>query len=113
LALRSSSRERIEISIVGLAGAEPTKSAADARMREKCNINRSMMVLGGCIRSLAQHQPSVPYRESLVTRLFKDLVKSPGKCAVVTVIVNMSANVGQFQDAISRSTSQSTRPGAA
>jgi hypothetical protein len=90
LALWSSSREPIAISIFDLAGAEPTKSVADARMRETCNIRKSMIVLERCTRSLAQHHLLVPYRETLITRLFNDFFKSPGKCAVVAVIVNNS-----------------------
>jgi hypothetical protein len=40
----------------------------------------------------------VPYRESLITRLFKDFFKSPGKCEVAEVIVTVAPNVAQFGD---------------
>jgi hypothetical protein len=98
LSLRSRTRATITISIVDLAGAERTKLIGDARMRESCNINKSMMVLGRCIRSLANRQQAVPYRESLITRLFKDFFKSPGKCAVAAVIVNITPSIDQFED---------------
>jgi hypothetical protein len=98
LALRSRTKPAISISIVDLAGAERAKLIGDARMRESCNIKKSMMVLGRCIRSLANHQQPVPYRESLITRLFKDFFKSPGKCAVAAVIVNITPSVDQFED---------------
>jgi hypothetical protein len=86
------------LSIVDLAGAERTKTVDDARLRESCNINRSMMVLGRCIRSLALRQAAVPYRESLITRIFKDFFKSPGKCAVAAVIVTITPSAEQFDD---------------
>jgi hypothetical protein len=57
-----------------------------------------MMVLGRCIRALGSHQQAVPYRESLITRLFKDFFKSPGKCAVAAVIVNVTPTVEQYED---------------
>jgi hypothetical protein len=98
LSLKSRTKPVIAISIVDLAGAERTKTIGDARMRESCNINKSMMVLGRCIRSLANRQQAVPYRESLITRLFKDFFKSPGKCAVAAVIVNITPSVDQFED---------------
>lgn len=98
LVLRGPGKTPVCISIVDLAGCERTKTIADARLRESCNINKSMMVLGRCIRSLANHQQAVPYRESLITRLFKDFFESPGKCAVAAVMVNVTPSVDQFED---------------
>ncbi|EAY13871.1 Kinesin motor domain containing protein [Trichomonas vaginalis G3] len=86
------------VSIVDLAGCERTKTLGDDRMKESVNINKSMLVLGKCIRSLATKQSAVPYRESLITRLFKDFFESPGKCAVAAVIVNITPGVEQFED---------------
>ena len=86
------------VSIVDLAGCERTKMIADERFKESCNINKSMLVLGKCIRSLATRQAQVPFRESLITRLFKDFFESPGKCAVAAVIVNVTPAVEQFED---------------
>lgn len=57
-----------------------------------------MLVLGRCIRNLANRQQAVPYRESLITRLFKDFFESPGKCAVAAVMVNVTPLVDQFED---------------
>jgi hypothetical protein len=34
----------------------------------------------------------------LITRLFKDFFKSPGKCAVAAVIINITPSIGQFED---------------
>ena len=86
------------ISIVDLAGCERTKTFGDERLRESCNINKSMLVLGKCIRSLATKQTAIPFRESLITRLFKDFFESPGKCAVAAVIVNVTPSIDQFDD---------------
>jgi hypothetical protein len=40
----------------------------------------------------------VPYRESLITRLFKDFFESPGKCAVAAMMVNITPTMEQFED---------------
>jgi hypothetical protein len=98
LSLRSRAKPATALSIVDLAGAERTKTIGDARMGESCNINKSMMVLGRYIRSLANRQQAVPYRECLITRLFKGFFKSPGKCAVAAVIVNITPSADQFED---------------
>ncbi|KAH0787924.1 Kinesin motor domain containing protein [Histomonas meleagridis] len=86
------------ISIVDLAGCERTKALENSRIKESVNINKSMMVLGRCIRSLASHKQAVPYRESLITRLFKDFFESPGKCAIAAVLVNVTPSIEQFED---------------
>jgi len=88
----------VYISIVDLAGCERTKAIGDERFRESCNINKSMLVLGKCIRSLATKNQAIPYRESIITRLFKDFFESPGKCAVASVIVNVTPSIEQFED---------------
>ena len=98
MTLKGKRKNPVCISVVDLAGCERTKELEDSRMRESCNINKSMMVLGRCIRSLANHQQAVPYRESLITRLFKDFFESPGKCAVAAVMVNITPSVDQFDD---------------
>lgn len=98
MTLKGKRKAPVCISVVDLAGCERTKTLEDSRLRESCNINKSMMVLGRCIRSLANHQQAVPYRESLITRLFKDFFESPGKCAVAAVMVNITPSVDQFED---------------
>lgn len=98
MTLKGKRKSPVCISVVDLAGCERTKALEDSRLRESCNINKSMMVLGRCIRSLANHQQAVPYRESLITRLFKDFFESPGKCAVAAVMVNITPSVDQFED---------------
>lgn len=96
--LHKDNAQPVIVSIVDLAGCERTKLIGDERLRESCNINKSMLVLGKCIRSLATKQAQVPYRESLITRLFKDFFECPGKCAVAAVIVNVTPAVEQFED---------------
>ena len=89
----------IIVSIVDLAGCERTKTIGTERIRESCNINKSMLVLGRCIRALSsKNNSAVPYRESLITRLFKDFFESPGKCAVAGVIINVTPSMTQFED---------------
>lgn len=98
LTLNRKNGSPVYASIVDLAGCERTKTMGDVRVRESCNINKSMLVLGRCIRNIALKQTAVPYRESLITRLFKDFFESPGKSAVAAVIVNVTKSAEQYDD---------------
>lgn len=98
ISLSRSTKKPVCISIVDLAGCERTKKLENSRIKESVNINKSMLVLGKCIRSLASHKQVIPYRESLITRLFKDFFESPGRCAVASVLVNVTPSLEQIEE---------------
>lgn len=98
IVLNREGKKSVCISIVDLAGSERTKNLDNSRIQESVNINKSNLVLGKCIRSLAAHQQAIPYRESLLTRIFKDFFESPGRCAVAAVLVNITPSIDQFEE---------------
>ncbi|KAH0792347.1 Kinesin motor domain containing protein [Histomonas meleagridis] len=95
------------LSIVDLAGSErvsPTETNAQV-VAEACNINRSMLVLGRCIREIRKINKGgyaqIPFRESKLTELFRDFFEPNGKKATMSsVIVNISPSTAQFDDTL-------------
>ena len=92
------------LAIVDLAGSE--RVTADEKnaltVSEACNINKSMLVLGKCIRELRKlnkgGSAQVPYRESKLTEMFKDFFEPTGRPSVVSIIVNIAPGTTQFDD---------------
>lgn len=82
------------LSLVDLAGSEKaskTGSEGD-RLKEGCNINRSLLTLGIVISTLADNsqnkskQKHIPYRDSVLTWLLKDSLGGNSKTVMVTTI---------------------------
>ena len=101
------------LSVVDLAGSERTKrvvQAADSgdhsRQRETANINQSLLSLGRCLEILRLNQtrplksgPRVaPFRESIITSLFKDSLSGWGRTVMMT---NASQNPADFDETLS------------
>ena len=92
-------RERLtgSLTLVDLAGSERADragtaqpGACDARLREACAINRSLLCLCDVFRALARRGRAseeaavhVPYRNSVLTRLLQRPLSGTGKCLVV------------------------------
>ena len=95
------------LSVVDLAGAERTNRVVhvgkESRMRETVNINQSLLVLGRCLEALKYNQNNpkklkvVPFRESQITRLFKDSLSGWGRTVMLT---NASQNVSDYDETI-------------
>ena len=96
------------LSVVDLAGSERVSiiNSTQGSFREACNINKSMLVLGKCIRSLreqstpgAQKIP-IPYRESKLTHIFKNLFEPTKRQAKAAMIINISPSILQINDTL-------------
>jgi hypothetical protein len=95
------------LSVVDLAGSERV-SPSDPRgqtVTEACNINKSMLVLGRCIREIRKANRGgsvqVPYRESKLTEMFRDFFEpSGGRTTMTAIIVNISPSLAQFDDTL-------------
>uniref|UniRef100_A0A7E4UVH3 Kinesin-like protein n=1 Tax=Panagrellus redivivus TaxID=6233 RepID=A0A7E4UVH3_PANRE len=88
--------------LVDLAGSErqsETQATGD-RLREACNINKSLSTLCQVIRSLsATHKPSyINFRDSLLTRMLKDAL---GGNSRTSVIVNLHSMAAYYNDSMS------------
>eukprot|EP00854_Cymbomonas_tetramitiformis_P013911 gene13911-16443_t len=84
------------LSFVDLAGSERAGRTGNtgARMKESAAINSSLTILGRCLKALRwnqQHKESeprlLPYRESKVTHIFRDVLHGWGK---ILLVVNVS-----------------------
>ena len=95
--------------IVDLAGSErvdPLENSSGL-VSEASNINKSMLVLGRCIRAIrdiknGKRSIQVPYRESKITELFRDFFDPVSQQKTYcSIIVNISQSASQYEDTLS------------
>ena len=107
--VRSSDLSQIRcsrLSIVDLAGSERVNPIEknSKMVAEACNINKSMLVLGRCIREVRKAQQGIqaqiPFRESKLTELFRDFFDPCGRKTSCSIIVNISPSTSQFDDTL-------------
>uniref|UniRef100_T1JH64 Kinesin-like protein n=1 Tax=Strigamia maritima TaxID=126957 RepID=T1JH64_STRMM len=94
------------LSFCDLAGSErysKTRNTGD-RLKEACNINTSLLVLGRCISNLRANQQMnrenvklIPFRESKLTRLFQNFFTHK---TAVSMIVNVSPESGMCDESL-------------
>ena len=79
-----------QLNLVDLAGSEKTAQtgAAGVRLKEGCNINQSLMVLGQVIGKLSagdkgQH---INYRDSKLTRILQNSIGGNAKTAIICTV---------------------------
>ncbi|EGR27722.1 kinesin motor domain protein, partial [Ichthyophthirius multifiliis] len=90
--------------LVDLAGSERTKQGniKGERLREGCNINRSLSILGNVINSLVEidggKSRHIHYRDSKLTFFLKDCIGGNSK---TRFIANISPFSGAFQETVS------------
>ncbi|KAL4509989.1 hypothetical protein ABPG72_010182 [Tetrahymena utriculariae] len=72
--LYSQIEEEASLLILDLAGAERAKKTNNtgSKMTESCHINKTLLCLGNCIRSLRNGDENMPYRESKLTRILNE-----------------------------------------
>ncbi|EAR84773.4 kinesin motor catalytic domain protein (macronuclear) [Tetrahymena thermophila SB210] len=72
--LYSQIEEEASLLILDLAGAERAKKTNNtgSKMTESCHINKTLLCLGNCIRSLRNGDENIPYRESKLTRILNE-----------------------------------------
>lgn len=88
-----------EINLVDLAGSERAAStgATGARLQEGSNINKSLMILGKVISTLANKSTRggpivVPYRESKLTFILRNALGGNSKTAMIAALSPASVN---------------------
>ncbi|OHS94485.1 Kinesin motor domain containing protein [Tritrichomonas foetus] len=94
--------------IVDLAGSERLSSISSTKgsFKEACNINKSMLVLGKCIRYLKEQGMSpakwkqIPYRESKLTHLFKNFFEPTLRPSKAAMVINVSPAIIQIDDTV-------------
>ncbi|RWS04143.1 kinesin-like protein KIF12, partial [Dinothrombium tinctorium] len=93
-------RREGRLCLVDLAGSEKTKrtlSKGDTLI-EANNINRSLLVLGNCISSLAsskRRSGHIPYRDSTLTKLLADSLSGSGMTLMIACISQNSQDASE------------------
>eukprot|EP00612_Vaucheria_litorea_P000980 CAMPEP_0171460904 /NCGR_PEP_ID=MMETSP0945-20130129/5584_1 /TAXON_ID=109269 /ORGANISM="Vaucheria litorea, Strain CCMP2940" /LENGTH=599 /DNA_ID=CAMNT_0011987181 /DNA_START=196 /DNA_END=1995 /DNA_ORIENTATION=- len=84
-----------KLSLIDLAGSErgsETKSSDPQRRLEGAEINKSLLALKECIRSIDSGDPHVPYRASKLTLVLKDSFTRPETRTVMIATVSPGAS---------------------
>ncbi|XP_044595120.1 kinesin-like protein KIF14 isoform X2 [Cotesia glomerata] len=94
------SSRRSKINLVDLAGSERLSQtcASGDRLREGVSINKSLLILGKVIASLAESTSNrkrgfVPYRESVLTWLLKESLGGNSKTAMLATVSPSSTHL--------------------
>lgn len=97
------------INLVDLAGSERSSStgATGDRLKEGCNINRSLLVLGNVINTLADKAMGKkkdvlpPYRDSALTRILQNALGGNSKtvmiCALSPALINFEETLSTLR----------------
>ena len=88
------------INLVDLAGSERTgiTGATGERLKEGCNINKSLLILGNVINCLADKALGIrknmlpPYRDSALTRILQNALGGNSKTIMICAISPASVN---------------------
>jgi hypothetical protein len=103
----SDRRKHCYLSIVDLAGCERLSimNSTAGSFREACNINKSMLVLGKCIRQMKERSATgkrnpASYRESKLTYLFKSFFEPTRRPSHAAIVINVSPSHLQLEDTI-------------
>jgi hypothetical protein len=96
-------QRRAKLHVVDLAGSERIKhtNVEGDRLKEGCNINRSLHVLGNVINALleaAKRKKYVPFRDSKLTHFLKD---SLGGNSLTKLLANVHCCRDYFGDTLS------------
>jgi kinesin family member 2/24 len=92
------------VNIIDLAGSEKAVNnicSNRIQMRENANINKSIMVLKECIRSVKQKQQYIPYRQSSLTKILKDTFLNNSASIVIATLSPELRNVGDTLNTLS------------
>mmetsp|Transcript_105591 Transcript_105591/g.164599 ORF Transcript_105591/g.164599 Transcript_105591/m.164599 type:complete len:1245 (-) Transcript_105591:387-4121(-) len=98
---RDSARECGRFSLIDLAGNErgADNQAANALARqESADINRSLLALKECIRSLARERPEdhTPFRQSKITTLLRESFLSPNARVCVLNCISPASSSSEY-----------------
>jgi hypothetical protein len=84
--------------LVDLAGSERVKKtkAENMRLEEAKKINYSLLILGNCIQSLTEKNPSyIGYRDSKLTRLLQESLGGNAKTSLIVTISPSNYNTDE------------------
>ena len=84
-----------------LAGSEKvSKTGVEGeRLKEGCNINKSLLTLGSVISALAEKSSKhVPYRDSVLTWLLKDSIGGNSRTVMISTI---SPSIDNYEETLS------------
>ena len=84
------------LNILDLAGSEKAKDSVyvnKSTFRENAEINKSILALKECIRSLKNNNSHVPYRESKLTKILKDSFELRTQTYVLATISPEKENI--------------------
>ncbi|XP_061641704.1 centromere-associated protein E isoform X2 [Phyllopteryx taeniolatus] len=92
------------LNLVDLAGSERASQtgAEGTRLKEGCNINRSLFTLGQVIKKLSEESPSgfINYRDSKLTRILQNSLGGNAKtvilCTITTTFLDETLRTLQF-----------------
>ena len=100
------------MSIVDLAGSERTNrtktESGDERRKEASNINNSLVTLGRCLEALRNNsrrrgggaKELIPFRDSALTRLFKDSLTGSGRTVMMVNVSQVHADYDETLHAL-------------
>ena len=85
------------LTIVDLAGSERVRrtGAAGERMNEATHINSSLSALGNVIAALRTRSPHVPFRDSKLTFLLRDVLQGPARVVLIACVSTDEADVAE------------------
>ncbi|GMI68185.1 hypothetical protein like AT5G66310 [Hibiscus trionum] len=86
------------VNFVDLAGSERASqtSAAGARLKEGCHINRGLLTLGTVIRKLSKgRNEHIPYRDSKLTRILQSSLGGNARTAIICTMSPARIHVEQ------------------
>ncbi|KAL4375959.1 hypothetical protein GQ457_02G013860 [Hibiscus cannabinus] len=86
------------VNFVDLAGSERASqtSAAGARLKEGCHINRSLLTLGTVIHKLSKGRNGhIPYRDSKLTRILQSSLGGNARTAIICTMSPARTHVEQ------------------
>ena len=97
---KTKSEKLSKINLVDLAGSERANStgATGTRLKEGCNINKSLLVLGNVINTLAdkalgkKKDVLPPYRDSALTRILQNALGGNSKTVMICALSPASIN---------------------
>ena len=97
---KTKSEKLSKINLVDLAGSERANStgATGERLKEGCNINKSLLILGNVINTLADKASGKkkdvlpPYRDSALTRILQNALGGNSKTVMICALSPASIN---------------------
>jgi len=92
--LKKATEIRSKLHLVDLAGSERQEQsgASGKRLKEACDINASLTVLGRVIRDLAENSSTFAYRESKLTYLLKESLGGNSQTFMIATVSPAASN---------------------